>query len=226
MEGDRNMIQKIIKLTVALFMGVVFLHFSGPKLFASECGPLVSELQRPDWHAYFSSPAEKEKLNRSFDTLVSLTGNKGIDWRIRIRGIVLIGETDNPGKASILMHMFHNPFFNALCPSIKTSIVIALSNIDNDPKVVDTLIGGMRDPEIEVREASIRALGRIGSERAVPFLIHALKDRSFAIRRSAILSLGRIRDRRALPFLRKVAEGDRDPVLRMVAETTLRKMKS
>ncbi len=217
--------KKLFVPAVALFFCFVILYPSG-KLFASGDDLLVAELQKADWHERFSTQPQKERLNSSFDTLLSLVRNKGIDWRIRIRGIVLIGETDNPGRAAILIRMFHNPFFNAECPSIKTSIVIALSSIDNDPKVVDTLIGGMSDSEIEVREAAIMALGRLGSGRAVPFLIEALKDRSFAIKRSAILSLSRIDDRRAVPFLKKMAEGDRDPLLRSVAETALTKMKS
>jgi HEAT repeat protein len=77
-----------------------------------------------------------------------------------------------------------------------------------------------------VREAAIQALGRLESERSVPFLIGKLNDRSFAIRRSAILSLGLIRDSRAMPFLREIAEGDRDLVIRSVAAAALTKMKS
>jgi HEAT repeats len=218
--------RKIIVSAVVLFFTIVLLHPSGGKLFASEYDPFVAELRKADWHAHFSTGPEKERLNSSFDTLLGLVKNKGIDWRIRIRGIILLGETSNPKRAAILIHMYHNPFFNAGCPSIKMSLVIALSNIDNDSEVVDTLIEGMRDSELEVREASIQALGRLGSGRAVPFLIGALNDRSFAIRRSAILSLSRIRDRRALPFLKNIADGDSDRLLRNEAASALTKMKS
>jgi hypothetical protein len=211
---------------VILCLGLGLLSPFGGKLFAAEYDSLVAALRRDDWHAHFSTATGRENLDRSFDTLLGLIHNKGLNWRIRIRGIVLLGETSNPGRAEILIRMFHNPFFNAECPSIKTSLVIALSSIENDPKVVDTLIDGMSDSEIEVREAAIQALGRLESERAVPFLIGKLNDKSFAIRRSAILSLSRIRDARALPFLRKIAAEDRDLVLRNVAASALTRMKS
>jgi HEAT repeat protein len=209
-----------------LLLTLGLLSPSAGKLFASEYDPLVAALQRDDWQAYFSTPVQRENLNRSFDTLLDLVWNKGVNWRIRIRGIVLLGETSNPRRAHILIRMFHNPFFNAECPSIKMSLITALSSIEDDPKVVDTLIGAMSDSEIEVREAAIQALGRLESEQAVPFLIGKLNDNSFAIRRSAILSLSRIRDARALPFLRKIAEGDQDLVLRSVAASALTKMQS
>jgi hypothetical protein len=215
----------ILQLAI-LLLGLGLLSPSGGKLYASQYDSLVTALQRDDWHAHFSSPIQRENLNRSFDTLIGLVWNKGINWRIRIRGIVLLGETSNPKRAEILIRMFHNPFFNAECPSIKMSLITALSSIEDDPKVVDTLIEAMGDSEIEVREAAIHALGKLESERSVPFLIGKLNDRSFAIRRSAILSLGLIRDSRAMPFLREIAEGDQDLVLRSVATAALMKMKS
>jgi hypothetical protein len=218
--------EKCVIQLVILFWGIGLLSPLGGKLFASEYDPLLAVLQRNDWHAHFSTATERENLNRSFDALLDLVRNKGINWRIRIRGIVLLGETSNPRRTDILISMFHNPFFNAECPSIKMSLITSLSSIENDPKVVDTLIDAMSDSEIEVREAAIRALGRLESERAVPFLIGKLNDNSFAIRRSAILSLSRIRDARALPFLTKIAEGDRDLVLRSVAASALTRMKS
>jgi hypothetical protein len=217
---------KFVLRLVILLLVLGLLSPSEAELFASEYDPLVALLQRDDWHAHLSTTTQRENLDRSFDTLLGLVWNKGIDWRIRIRGIVLLGETSNPRRADILIRMFHNPFFNAECPSIKMSLIIALSSIDNDPRVVDTLIEAMNDSEIEVREAAIQALGRLESERAVPFLIGKLTDKSFAIRRSAILSLSRIRDARALPFLRKIAEGDRDLVLRSEAASALARMKS
>ncbi len=228
MKGDKAMriAGGVILQTVVFFFLISSLHPFGGRAFASVDDQITAELRKPDWHARLSTGPQKEMLNKSFDTLLSIVRNKGIDWRIRIRGIVLIGETTNPERAAILIRMLHNPFFNAGCPSIKRSIVIALSNIDNDPKVVEALIGAMSDPEIEVREEAIQALGTLGSDKAVPFLIGALNDRSFAIKRSAILSLSRIRDTSAVPYLKRMTGAENDPLLRAEAETALARMKS
>ncbi len=210
---------------IILFLGFAIFYPSG-KAFSFDYGTLVEALQKEDWHAHFSTHSEREKLSRYFDMLVALTKNKGLDWRIRIRGIILVSETDSAKRADVLIGMYHNPFFNAGCPSIKQSIVIALGNIAYDPGVIDTIIEATNDSEIEVREAAILALGRAGDEKAVPFLIDKLDDRSFAIKRSAILALGLIKDKRAVPFLSKMARRDSDDLLRMEAMAALTKMTS
>ncbi len=220
-----RIIGTFLERAVIFFLGLA-ICCPAETAFASEYDTIVAGLQKDNWHAHFSAGSEREKLNRSFDMLVGLTGNKGIDWRIRIRGIILVSETNNPKRADVLIRMYHNPFFNAECPSIKSSIVTALGNVSDNQKVIDTLIEAADDSEIEVREKAILALGRPGDEKAVPFLIGKLHDRSFAIKRSAIQSLGLIRDKRAVPFLREMTGRDGDELLRMEATSALTKMKS
>jgi hypothetical protein len=216
--------KKLFAPTVMLFLGLLVLNPAPGRIFASKDDTL-SQLQKDDWHEYFSNGG-KEKLNRSFDALLELANNTGLDWHIRIRGIILLSETSDPRKADVLLGMFLNPLFNWECPAVKTCIVTAFGSVDKDQRIVDALIDGMNDREVQVREAAVQVLGRIGDEKAVPFLIKKLDDRSVAIRLSAIRSLGQIKDQRAVPFLKKIADGDQEDLIRNEAASALTRMKS
>jgi HEAT repeat protein len=213
---------KLSGTAVILFLELLVLNLVPGKVFASDYDTLVAQLRQDNWHVYFSH--DGEKLNKDFDPLLELANNRGLDWRIRIRGIILLSETTEPRRADVIVGMFRNPFFNSECPAIKTSVVTALGAIGNDKGVVDALIDGMNDGELQVREASIESLGRLRSKKAVPFLINKLSDRSFSIRISAIRSLGQIKDQRAIPVLKNIADSDPDNLIRNEATLALNKM--
>jgi HEAT repeat protein len=60
-----------------------------------------------------------------------------------------------------------------------------------------------------MRAWAIDALGRIGSDEAVPRLLEALKSSHPGLRAMAAAALGRIGDARALPELRQAAGRER-----------------
>jgi HEAT repeat protein len=66
-----------------------------------------------------------------------------------------------------------------------------------ESRVVDALIGMVKDPDRAVREDATIALGNIGDPRAVDALLEAMKDG--AVKRHAIASLGMIGDPKAFP---------------------------
>ncbi len=212
-------------------LGITLLAFtlllpSVGQVYANDSERLRAGLERDDWQNLFSSKDQREELDKDFDELVELAWNKGIDYRIRLRGVILLSKTRDVRRADVLSKMFHNPFFNAGCPDIKSSLMTALGNVDNDKESIETLLEGMNDVEILVREAAVRSLGRLGARKAVPFLIGRLYDKSFAIRRSVIESLGQIGDQRVVPLLEKIADEDRDDLIRMEARVSLTRMKS
>ncbi len=196
------------------------------RVYAYDSATLLMRLERDDWQDFFARKGEKEKLDKGFDELVEFAWNKGIDYRIRLRGLMLLSKIRDGRRADVLTGMYHNPFFNAGCPDIKSSLMIALGNVEGDKKAVDTLLEGMNDMELQVREAAIRSLGKLGAQKAVPFLIDRLGDKSFAIRRSVIESLGLIRDQRAVPLLERIANEDKDDLIRREAKVSLTRMKS
>lgn len=194
--------------------------------FASVQDAILTELRRDDWFTYFTTPLAKAEIDGNFDALLSLVRNKGIDWKIRIRGIILIGRSGNPARSGILVNMLYNPFFNAECPSIKTNIVTALGYVDKDRYVIDALIDATGDRELLVREAAVKALGTSSNERAVVLLLKELGDRNFSIRLNAVRSLGQIRDPSTLPYLRKIAETDEDLFIRNEAIEAISRIKT
>ena len=74
-----------------------------------------------------------------------------------------------------------------------------------EPRVVEALVGCLKDSDRAVREDATIALGNIGDPGAVEGLIEAMKDGS--VRRHAIASLGMIGDPRALPAVLDALKG-------------------
>ena len=196
-----------------------------PKSYAADYDSILADLREDDWQTRLLKPGAMDFNDEDvFNIFVSLINNTGLDWRIRDRGILVLGRSGNPRTAEVLRESFYNAFITHECPAIKSSLALALANFHDDARVVEVLISGMDDEELQVREASIRALGTIGSTKAVPFLIDRLRDPSFTVRLSAIRSLAKIGDRKAVPFLQEVIDKDRDAFIKNEASAALLQM--
>lgn len=80
---------------------------------------------------------------------------------------------------------------------IRTKAIRALSSIE-EPDIVNLLTSLTRDPEPQIRLASIQALGIIGSERAVEFIRAAVeKETDQRIIEEAKLALTSIKEKMA-----------------------------
>jgi hypothetical protein len=190
---------------------------------ASESDFMLGELQRDDWQVRLLNGAVPERMKNSpasTEALIGLIRDQGANWRIQVRGILLLSKIHTPRVEDVLLQWFSDIVFHRECPALKSSLALALGNFAG-PQVVDALIGGLGDPELLVREASIVSLGRVGDARAVPYLIAQLKDRRFTIRAGAIRSLGLLRDAAAVSPLTEIAEQDREPLLRREALSAL-----
>ena len=193
-----------------------------PKSYAADYDHIVAALRQDDWQSRLLAPGAMDLNDEdTFDIFVGLINNTGLDWRIRDRGILVLGKSGNPRTAEVLRESFYNAFITHECPAIKSSLALALGNFRNDARVEEVLISGMNDDELQVREASIRSLGKIGSTKAVPFLIDRLHDSNFTIRLSAIRSLARIGDKKAVPFLQEISDKDRDDFIKNEASAAL-----
>lgn len=91
------------------------------------------------------------------------------------------------------------------------------------PHVLDALVLGLADPELDVRRASVEGLGRLGDPTSATILVnmlHAAGDAPLAdVARSALVGLGAA----AIPALRRTAEGS-DPRSRREAALVLAKL--
>ncbi|GAB4418970.1 MAG: HEAT repeat domain-containing protein [Thermodesulfovibrionales bacterium] len=211
------------KNIVLLFLSLM-LFFPPVNLLGMDSEEIFNELKTNKWETRLLNDKgiEAFKNKSNFDNLIGIIDNRGIDWRIRIRGIKLLGETRTPEAATNLVRMFNDTFFSHECPSIKSYVAAALGNYKDDTTVVLALIDGLKDREILVREESAKSLGRVGNPMAVPYLVEALKDRSFAVRINAIRSLALIGDFRAYPHLKQIMDDrQEDPVIRDAASSAV-----
>jgi HEAT repeat protein len=161
------------------------------------------------------------KDEKAVDLLISVAGNRREDWQVQVKAIQLLGDAKNPKAADPLLRIFKSRSRDLECPAIKSYTALALSNFGGQPGVTDALIKGTEDGELLTREASVKALGIIRSEKAVPYLIALLIDRSVAIRLSAIKALENIGNSKAVPALKIVAENDSDKIVRDTAKIAL-----
>ncbi len=207
------------KIEVSL---ILIFSFAVMPAVASDSEFILKELQRADWEVRLMNGASLEKMRepQSIETLIEIIDNRRIDWRLQIRGIRLLGKIHTPRVEDFLLRLFSDAFFHHGCPAVRSSIALTLGNFSG-PRVVNGLIEGLEDPELQVREATIVSLGRVGDVTAVPYLIAQLKDMHFVIKVSAIRSLGLLRDARAVSSLERIAGNAVEPLLKREASIAL-----
>jgi HEAT repeat protein len=164
---------------------------------------------------------DKRRDEGALNILLDVAGTWTERWPVKIRAIQFLGEARYPKAINLLLSIFNNSFLNWECPSIKSYTANALGNFKGNQKVFDALVKGVSDPELLVREASIRSLGKIGDPKAVPHLVGLLRDPSSAIRLSVIDALEGIGDPRVIPDIQRVCESESDSVVKNEALTAL-----
>lgn len=215
---------KLITILMILF-GLLF--FPAKNSFSAEYDYIKAELSAENWEQTWLQPAAIKKLSETPEALTAmmdLVSNIGLDWRIRIRGIRVLGETRSAKAGDFLVDLFYNPFSHWDCPAIKSNIAIVLGNFSSETRIVDALIAGSSDKEVQVREASISSLGKIGDARALDILLTRLSDNSIAVRMNTIKAVAQIGDKRAVPFLRALLDRDPDLILRAEAKSALTRL--
>jgi HEAT repeat protein len=184
---------------------------------------IKAELSNRKWQVRLSA-VEKLENRRDENALIILLDVAGTwteYWPIKVKAIQFLGEAGYPKAVNLLLSIFNNPLLNWECPSIKSYTAIALGSFKGNEKVFDSLIDGMSDPELLIREASIQSLGKIGDPKAVPYLVKLLEDPSIAIRLSVIKALKGIGDPQAIPDIQRILESESDSVVKSEALTAL-----
>lgn len=184
---------------------------------------IKTDLHSSDWQVRLAAVQKLDNRNdeKALDILLDVAGTRGEYWPVKIKAIQLLGEARYVKAVELFLSIFNDPFLNWECPSIKSYTAIALGNFKGNKKVVDTLITGVDDRELLIREASIQALGKIGDPKAVPYLVRLLGDRSTAIRLSVIRALEGIGDPQAIPDIQRVLESESDSVVKSQAVAAL-----
>ena len=176
---------------------------------------IAEELNSKEWKVRLNAVEKLDPYNEdALNMLLKVVSTRSEYWPVKIKAILLLGESKDPRAKKLLLTTFNNTFQNWECPSIKSYTAIALGNFRGDKKVVDTLIEGIHDPELLTREASMRSLGKIGDLRAIDYIVEALDDSSVAVRLSAIDALGDLGDSEAIKHLRQHAEKEQDDIVK------------
>lgn len=219
-----NTYEKFFRITVF----ILFFLLTVEDLIAENIDKLISDLESRDWRTRLSAVEElgRMKDGKSIELLMNVADTRSEVWQVKIRAIRLLGETGDPKAIDLLAKIFNDPFLNYECPAIKWNTAIALGNFKMNSRVVETLINGLEDNNLGIREAVIQSLGKAGDPRAIPFLISALHDKSFAIKLSAIKALGEIGDPQAIPSLKEIVDSDNDPYVKNEALSALKNFSS
>lgn len=211
-------------LIFKLFFITSFLLNLNTPIASAEYHTLIKGLQSKNFHDRLSAVEAIGNIRdeRAVDMLIDLLSNKSEDWEIQIRAIRLLGETKNSRAVSILLEYLDNVFINYECPAIKWNTAIALGNFKNNSKVFDALIHNLSYDNLQVREAVIQSLGKIGNEDTVSFLLPILNENSFALKYSAIKALSSISDPQAIPYLKEFITNEKDTILKKEAMKAIR----
>jgi HEAT repeat protein len=82
---------------------------------------------------------------------------------------------------------------------------------------IQAVAGGLKNPQIEVRQAVVEALGRMKHPLASEFLAQALDDENASVRLCAVIALGTLGSRSCERKLIELAHKDEDPFVRDTA---------
>ena len=174
------------------------------------------------------SDAQDEVVLAVIDTLALLKDVRAIPALLRVAG----GESDRVARAAVsaLSQVGSNIGTPVLLASLHHTIpearvvaasVLGVAGGEEAPPALITVLRG--DPDVAVRLAAARALGRLGNRRAVRHLIQALQDDSVHVHEAAVVALGSIGDAAAAAALASVAEGV-NTTLATAARRALRQM--
>jgi HEAT repeat protein len=198
--------------------------FSANAAFGQNVKDLEAQLDSRDWNVRLAAVEKLGKMRdrKSLNLLIHVAGTRAEYWPVKIKAIQFLGETADPSALQVLLDIYNDPFLNSECPSIKSYAATALGYFKNSDPAFKALITGIDDPELLTREAVIESLGRLERREAVDILIPLLNDRIFTVRHITIRALANIRDKRAVSHLTKLAESDKDPLIREIAAMALK----
>jgi len=192
---------------------------------SDDLAKIKDQLNSKEWQVRLNGVEKLDPHNEeALKLLLEVASTRSEYWPVKIKAIILLGESKDSRAKKILLTTFNDTFQNWECPSIKSYTAIALGNFKGDKKVVDTLIDGIHDPELLTREASMRSLGQIGDPRAIEYIVEALDDSNIAVRLSAIDALGEIGDPKAIEHIQKRAEKENDDIVKSRALTVLEEL--
>jgi len=165
---------------------------------------LFNELDTPQWSEKVSDPAfiEKFKNPDMVSTVINFTDPKKYNWRYVLRSIKLLGSIGTPQAKEALLDRFQDDFFHSECPALKSYLADALGNFKPEMRLMEVLKEGLKDPELLVREATARSLGKLSMPESIKYLKEAfLSEKSMAVKIAIVNALKEIDTPEAKNFI-------------------------
>ncbi len=194
------------KFIMLCFISLSFLFVDS--LYAYSIDDLLKELDVPDWREKITNPLflESFKTTEKFRVVVDLADARGYDWRYRIRAIRMLGHMKTLQAEEALLQMFQDHFFHHECPSLKSYVAESLGDFKPGKRLMEILKEGLKDPEVLVREATAKSLGRLKMPESVQYLTEAFnKEKSMAVKIAIIHALKSIASPEAQTFIKQIA---------------------
>jgi HEAT repeat protein len=210
------------------FMCILILPVFAVNVFAGDLEDLTKKLYDYDINVQVSAVEELAKMRdeKAVEALLKFVFMKNEDWKVKIRAIRLLGNIPDTGVSDKLVTIFNDPFLNDECPAMKWNTAVALGHRHNKgTRAVYALIDALNYDNLLIREAAIQSLGKIGDPISVPYLITALNDDKFAVKYNAVKALENIGSKEAVPFLQKIADAEKDPLLKEETQKAIKNIK-
>lgn len=186
--------------------------FTGVTVYAYSIDDLLQELDTPQWREKISNPAfvERFKSPEMLSVVVKLADARGYDWRYRVRAIKLLGHIGTVQAEEALLVMFQDHFFHHECPSLKSYVADALGDFKPGKRLMEILKEGLKDPEVLVREATAKSLGRLKMPESVTYLKEAFEiEKSKAVKIAIINALKSIGNAESSQFIKQISSDGR-----------------
>ncbi len=210
------------------FTCILILLASAANVFAGDLEDLTKNLYARDINIQISAVEELAKRGdeKAVEALLKFVFMKTENWKVKVRAIRLLGDIPDTDVSDKLVTVFNDPFLNYECPAMKWNTAVALGHRHNKgTRAVDALIDALSYNNLLIREAAIQSLGKIGDPLSVPYLITALNDDSFAVKYNAVKALENIGSKEAVPFLQKIADAEKDPLLKEETQKAIKNIK-
>ena len=207
---------------------LIILPVFAVNVFADDLEDLTKKLYAYDINIQISAVEDLAKRGdpKAVEALLKFVFMKTEDWRVKVRAIRLLGDIPDKEVSDKLVTIFNDPFLNDECPAMKWNTAVALGHRHNKgTRAVDVLIDALNYNNLLIREAAIQSLGKIGDPLSVPYLITALNDDRFAVKYNAVKALENIGSKEAVPFLQKIADAEKDPLLKEVTQKAIKNIK-
>jgi len=142
------------------------------------------------------------------------------DEMTRVVATEQMGDAHSLLSSNELVEALGDPSFN-----VRQEAIHSIGRMPAEDELVDALIGVLEDPESELNISAARALGRIGSPRAIPALRRTLHSVYRPLEANSARSLALLDDSQSIPdFLAKL-EQEPNPRLRLAYVSALGKLR-